>query len=70
MPTFMIASSRGGRVRTMPDPLVHDLIFSSVAGSRRWDDGPCIAFHTSRLIVHLSHSTPAAFDTDYHYCVP
>ena len=31
MPTFMIASSRGVRVRTMPDPLVHDLIFSSVA---------------------------------------
>ena len=53
MPTFMIASSRGGHVRTMPDPLVHDLIFSSVAGSQRWHGGALLAFQNSRLIVRV-----------------
>ena len=61
MPTFMIASSRGGRVRTMPDPLVHDLIFSSVAAAANVG---ILAFQTS--IVHVCHSTslPAL------HCIP
>ena len=63
MPTFMIASSRGGRVRTMPDPLVHDLIFSSVAAAANVG---ILAFQTS--IVHVCHSTSLpALHTDYHY---